>query len=319
MSATSAPETTPSAPPRFVDRHGGVHLLTPGHRDRLKPGWRRALLAEPEPRSDNEIRRELDDLASRLALAERIIQTCGGQLTGSRVLAVGCGDALEPVYLAGWGAASVVGIDHRQDTRQAENERLRRLAVAHLAASGRSNAQTVDAVDLLADDITASQLPDASFDLVGSWRTLEHIIDPEAAMREMFRVVRPGGLAYHEYNPFFGLDGGHALVTLDTPWGHVRLDAEDVGRYLRTCRPAEAERAMMYYHNHLNRMTIGQVSRAARSAGFEVVALVPRSRTEDLLEMTPQIFQAARRNYPAITLNDLVCRIVRVVLRRPAD
>ncbi len=44
-------------------------------------------------------------------------------------------------------------------------------------------------------DITATALPDASFDAVIAHHVLEHIEDDGAAMSEMFRILRPGGLA----------------------------------------------------------------------------------------------------------------------------
>lgn len=43
------------------------------------------------------------------------------------------------------------------------------------------------------EDVTRLTYPDASFDLVLSSDTLEHVPDPDAAFRECRRVLRPGG------------------------------------------------------------------------------------------------------------------------------
>lgn len=45
----------------------------------------------------------------------------------------------------------------------------------------------------LAEDITELHLEDARFDLIICHRVLEHILDDRAALREMFRVLVPGG------------------------------------------------------------------------------------------------------------------------------
>lgn len=44
-------------------------------------------------------------------------------------------------------------------------------------------------------DITDTRLPDATYDVVMANHVLEHIPDDRAAMRELFRVLKPGGFA----------------------------------------------------------------------------------------------------------------------------
>lgn len=49
-------------------------------------------------------------------------------------------------------------------------------------------------VRLVVDDITHSELPDASFDLVLCTEVVEHIADSTAAIRNLARVMKPGGI-----------------------------------------------------------------------------------------------------------------------------
>jgi SAM-dependent methyltransferase len=55
-------------------------------------------------------------------------------------------------------------------------------------------ARGLDNVDLLVDDVHELSLPDDSFDVVHAHQVLQHLPDPVAALREMRRVCRPGGL-----------------------------------------------------------------------------------------------------------------------------
>ncbi|MDX9974481.1 MAG: class I SAM-dependent methyltransferase [FCB group bacterium] len=317
----------------FVDQAGNHHTLVPGHRGALRPGWRRMMHNEPRPPATREsVLSELRELASRVRLGGRLLEVFGCPIEGRRVLNVGCGCGEEVLYLAGRGASSVVGADlvipddavldaeskGIWDGPAGDGSSLRcRLARAHLAELGQLERVNLADIRIVTDDIAVSAFDDGEFDLICTWRTLEHLKRPEAALREMFRLLRPGGYAYHEYNPFFGIDGGHSPATLDLPWGHVRLGEADVERYLERYRPDEKTRAMAFYRDELNRMTIGDLERMARAAGYEVLAIVPRARTEDMLELTGEIYRQARGIYPQVEINDLVCRIVRVVLRRP--
>ncbi len=55
----------------------------------------------------------------------------------------------------------------------------------------------------MVDDISKSFLPDNSFDIITSWETLEHIVDIDSALANIKRILRSGGIAIHQYNPFF--------------------------------------------------------------------------------------------------------------------
>ena len=57
-------------------------------------------------------------------------------------------------------------------------------------AAARAGAQVTFAVG----DVYALDLPDGSFDVVHAHQVLQHLTDPVAALREMARVCRPGGV-----------------------------------------------------------------------------------------------------------------------------
>lgn len=68
------------------------------------------------------------------------------------------------------------------------------LSSGMLAQAGRRLSSVGIPFRLRQGDITALPYPDQSFDLVMTAHTLEHLADPQTALREFYRVVRPGGL-----------------------------------------------------------------------------------------------------------------------------
>lgn len=101
---------------------------------------------------------------------------------------------------------------------------------------------------------------DATFDLVHSWQTLEHVRDERACLREFYRVLRPGGAAVVHVPSYAGFYEGHYAM----PWlPCLEGDAARVWvRLLR--RPVEGVSAF-------HAVTGRSLARKAGAAGFAVL------------------------------------------------
>jgi len=110
-----------------------------------------------------------------------LLQTAGIQ-SGMRVADVGCGVGVVTRVLASLAGprGSVVGID--ASAEQVDQAKLQ------AAAGGFFNAF------FIAADATNTGLPRASFDMVYCRFLLLHLPDPEAALREMVALLKPGGV-----------------------------------------------------------------------------------------------------------------------------
>jgi ubiquinone/menaquinone biosynthesis C-methylase UbiE len=99
--------------------------------------------------------------------------------TGLRVLDVGCGPGTITKDLARLVApgGEVVGIDSSPE----------------VIAAARAGS-TAPGVRYAVLDAVALDLPDDGFDVVHAHQVLQHLTDPVAALAEMRRVTRPGGL-----------------------------------------------------------------------------------------------------------------------------
>jgi len=109
-----------------------------------------------------------------------------------------------------------------------------------------------DDVDLQLD-LTALDLPDASFDAVICSHVLEHVDDDAAAMRELVRVTRPGGWC---------------LVM-------VPLDLTRTATYEDPAITAPEDRVRAFWqHDHV-RLYAPDIGDRLRIAGFDVERLQP--------------------------------------------
>jgi ubiquinone/menaquinone biosynthesis C-methylase UbiE len=112
-----------------------------------------------------------------------LLRKLGGRLDSARVLDVGCGRGVGvQILLQQFGAGQVYGLD--LDPRQIRRAR-RRFA-------GKSD------VVLAVGSIDKLPFPDEYFDAVFDFGMLHHVVDWQAGLAEIQRVLKPSGLFFFE-------------------------------------------------------------------------------------------------------------------------
>jgi 2-polyprenyl-3-methyl-5-hydroxy-6-metoxy-1,4-benzoquinol methylase len=115
-----------------------------------------------------------------------------------QVLEVGCGRGGFAHLLASEGA-KVCGVDFSASALQAA------------AARPQSSRVAGGSIDWVQADAQHLPFDDRAFDIVISCEMIEHLPDPVAALREMARVCRPGGLLYLTTPNYLNLIGLYEL------------------------------------------------------------------------------------------------------------
>jgi arsenite methyltransferase len=161
---------------------------------------------------------------------------------GESILDLGSGPGFLACELAQEVGATgrIVGVDISPDMNS--------IALKRIAAAGFG-----DRVEILEGDATALAFADAIFDAAVSMQVLEYLAEPDAALHQLVRVLRPGG----------------RLVIIDTDWDSLVWAARD------RCRAARIAGA---WNEHLPDPYLPRsLAPRLRAAGFEVreVRIVP--------------------------------------------
>lgn len=123
--------------------------------------------------------RVVDYFEACTAPENRFILKCLGDLRRAQLLDLGCGAGENSVYFAKKGAHCVAA-DYSPGM---VNVALQLAAANQVQVEGKVvNAMEID-------------FPDHTFDIVYASNLLHHLPDPKAAIREMYRVLKPGGKA----------------------------------------------------------------------------------------------------------------------------
>lgn len=314
----------------FTDSKGNAFQRLKGWRASIVPHYIRAL--EPQPESPQVKNEDIINAQSAVTAMVNFIQIYGYSIKGMNILEVGCHGGAHACAMVELGARQVDGIDIpqygiRQSLGKSENREsieqqsawlnlLREETIRYYETKcGGRIKEKLNLYDLDISNLNRSQ----SYDMVVSWQTLEHVTAPRNAFTNMFNALKPNGIGFHVYNPYFCMTGGHSLCTLDFPYGHVRLAKPDFEEYIKTYRPGETEAATAFYNQSLNRMTLSDLQKYVHRAGFEVVELIPWPYKYDLGSVDEQILAQSKALYPTISITDLLARAVWILLRKPAQ
>lgn len=185
-------------------------------------------------------------------------------LAGADVADVGCGDGIIDLAIAHRAEPrSIVGFDVVPTDVIALEERSRAEGVGD-ELPGSLSFRTCEARRLPADE--------DSFDFVITWSAFEHIEDPVAVLREVRRVLRPGGILFLQLWPFYSSEhGGHLWgCVADDSYAHLYRSEADIEREVRerADHPAEVLDELLEVFRTLNRVTLDDLQRSMVAAGL---------------------------------------------------
>ena len=160
--------------------------------------WQSELRGDERERLSDILRELAEDPFLRLVAARSLALMA--LAPGQRVLDVGCGTGVLLPALAQAVApgGTVVGVDYSAAFLEEAGERVGAAGLTERVALEQADAHRLP-------------FPDAAFDGVHSERVLLHLEDPDLALREMRRVVTPGGW----------------VVAADPDYGGFRIDHPD--------------------------------------------------------------------------------------------
>jgi ubiquinone/menaquinone biosynthesis C-methylase UbiE len=142
------------------------------------------------------------------------------RLDGRRALEIGCGQGYGmEIILRQFRADEVMGID---------------LDPAMVARAQSRTARYGDRAHVSPGDVTSIQAADMSFDAVFDFGVIHHVVDWENAVREVSRVLRPGGIFVFEEVSKQALNRWSYRTFLEHP-AENRFTPQDFTAVLKTC------------------------------------------------------------------------------------
>jgi ubiquinone/menaquinone biosynthesis C-methylase UbiE len=189
----------------------------------------------------------------------------GLSLEGALVADIGTGDGIIDLAIARLAKpARITGFD----LNQVDTERL--------LGSARTFGYCDDLPPNLDFEVSgANELPgaDCQFDALISWSCFEHVGEPALLAKEMFRVLRPGGILFLQLWPFyFSPHGAHLTDWFPDGYCHLLMEQDDLQNKVVSDPSQSSEWARYKWAEFgtLNRLTLDQLQDSLLEAGFSI-------------------------------------------------
>jgi ubiquinone/menaquinone biosynthesis C-methylase UbiE len=213
---------------------------------------------------------------------------------GKRVLEVGCGSGFAVQLFAEAGA----DVSARDLTPWAVETTRKRLAAFGLEA------------DVVQGDGEQLEFADGEFDLVFSWGVIHHSHDMDRALRELVRVLAPGGrivlMVYNRRSLFYAVY--KALQ-------HAQPVAQRLGLHFEGARTGEVEGLVVRH------FTQAELQAKLEAVGLEQVEIQPYGQDSELLPLPRKVRVPVTDRVPLGARDWLLDRVghqLAVTARKPA-
>ncbi|MDZ7762776.1 MAG: methyltransferase domain-containing protein [Desulfovermiculus sp.] len=179
-------------------------------------------------------------------------------------------------------------------------------------------------------DIRSLPLADESFDLVFTVAAFEHIHDLPAALEEMYRLLKPGGLVYSYFGPLWSSGVGHHLYfehkgvwytfpdkestrAILQDYEHLIFDREEMKAKLSNRWDSDTVNAFIYQiydHQHINRYMYSDYMRMFAESDFQLAHMDNLGR----MNIDSQVYEQLTVRYGPE--EDFTCATMEVVLKK---
>jgi 2-polyprenyl-3-methyl-5-hydroxy-6-metoxy-1,4-benzoquinol methylase len=176
-------------------------------------------------------------------------------ISGNKVLDIGCSEGLETIAIASIGASEVVGIDIRIDEEGFVE------LTSKLAPSLNVSVRTMDGEN--------TEFSDESFDRIVSLGSFEHFKDPKAILVEANRLLNTGGKVYITSGVWNHPYGAHMNYFTKAPWIQFIFSEETIMNVRRQYRSDGANK-FHEVEGGLNDVGIYKFKRFAQETGFSI-------------------------------------------------